>query len=115
MREKQKNKLRQEVLEKYNYKCAYCGCDLTIETLQIDHIHPKYLGGLDEVNNYNPSCRSCNWTKSTYNIEEFRQVLEKKIDNLRKYTPNFQIMERYNKVSVIDNSIKFYFEKLNDN
>lgn len=33
-----KTKIRIAVLEKCNSKCAYCGCDLTLESMQVDHI-----------------------------------------------------------------------------
>ena len=41
---------RQHVYEKYNGHCAYCGCELDIKDMQVDHIKSDYLGGeLDSV------------------------------------------------------------------
>lgn len=34
---------RQFVLDKYDGRCAYCGCNLTIKQMQVDHIIPKYI------------------------------------------------------------------------
>lgn len=52
---------RKEIFKKYNGKCAYCGCELNIDSFQIDHIIPKRRGdmnfigrGSDKVDNLNP-------------------------------------------------------------
>ena len=31
-------KIRLELYEKYNNKCAYCGCDLEYKDMQVDHV-----------------------------------------------------------------------------
>lgn len=31
-------KIREALYEKYNHRCAYCGCELEYEKMQIDHI-----------------------------------------------------------------------------
>lgn len=31
-------KTRKLVFNKYNGHCAYCGCELTMKTMQVDHI-----------------------------------------------------------------------------
>ena len=28
--------------DRYNYKCAYCGCDLEYKDMQVDHIKSVY-------------------------------------------------------------------------
>ena len=38
---------RKEVLEKYNGHCAYCGKEITLKEMQVDHKHP-YIDGLKE-------------------------------------------------------------------
>ena len=38
---------RQKVLDKYGGHCAYCGKELDLKTLRVDHLHPHYLGGED--------------------------------------------------------------------
>jgi len=53
-----KKELREKVLNKYDKKCAYCGEEIDIKSMQVDHIHPKANGGLNLIENYNPSC--CN-------------------------------------------------------
>lgn len=63
---------KQKVAEKFNYSCAYCGITLNSETLVVDHIKPRSQGGGNGIENLFPSCRSCNSTKGTKNLNEFR-------------------------------------------
>ena len=91
--------------------------------MHIDHIEPKYRGwnnqelikynkvkGKDSINNYNPSCISCNCSKSTFSIEDWRKQLNKKINCLRRDVSNFRILERFGIITVNEFNIKFYFE-----
>ena len=36
-------KTREIVYNKYNGHCAYCGCEIEMKDMQVDHIVPKYL------------------------------------------------------------------------
>lgn len=62
---------RKEVFEKYDGRCAYCGKELTEETMWIDHIisnsRREEFGLTKEEfhhpDNINPSCRYCNVIK----------------------------------------------------
>lgn len=103
-------KTRQAVYEKYNGHCAYCGCELKIEEMQVDHIWPLNRGGEDALNNYNPACRKCNFYKSTMTLEKFREQLEGIPDRLKK-TFIFKLALNYSLVEVKRKPIKFYFEK----
>ena len=51
------------VYNKYNGHCAYCGHEININEMQVDHIHPQRLGGTDDISNLNPACRLCNHYK----------------------------------------------------
>lgn len=86
---------RNKVWNKYGCKCAYCGEDIKFKEMQIDHIIPKAnfwssmrhdlripsflshltLGDLNHVDNLNPSCRQCNFYKSSHHLEGFRDRL----------------------------------------
>jgi len=53
-----------DILERYNYKCAYCGCEFDENTLPTrDHIIPISRGGDNVKENIVPACKSCNSKK----------------------------------------------------
>ncbi|EBU7540227.1 HNH endonuclease [Salmonella enterica subsp. salamae] len=60
------------VFEKCAARCAYCGKSLSPQTAHIDHIHPKSLGGGNDIANLNLACVQCNTAKSDKDIEDFR-------------------------------------------
>ena len=55
-----------DILEEYNYRCAYCGIEFDCETLPTkDHIIPVSKGGDNVKENIVPACRSCNSRKNS--------------------------------------------------
>lgn len=66
---------RQQVLEKYDSHCAYCGQEITLKTMQMDHFIPRRLDGTDDYENLMPSCRRCNHYKRDNGIESFRKLM----------------------------------------
>lgn len=120
---------KESVLVKYGSRCAYCGCELTMDTLQIDHIIPKndfldYLkarqlreAGIkrDDISNLNPACTPCNNSKGTCTIENFRDRLEYVVNRLRNDTPHFVLAEKYGMITVTPKKVVFYFETLQAN
>tara|TARA_B100002019_G_scaffold292165_1_gene314441 strand:- start:2779 stop:3150 length:372 start_codon:yes stop_codon:yes gene_type:complete len=65
---------RKKIKDKWENKCAYCGCD---EHLTIDHIVPRSKGGPDFTKNCLCACHTCNQDKGHtpweewYNSQEF--------------------------------------------
>ena len=53
-------KLRDEILQKYKFKCVYCNSK---KNLTIDHIKPVSKGGTDSARNLQVLCKSCNSKK----------------------------------------------------
>ena len=102
---------RQKVFEKFNGHCAYCGDELELKKMHVDHILARLRGGENNYSNYNPACISCNASKSTYTIEEFRERLIADVDRLRRDSAKFRILERFGIVSQTKTVLKFYFEK----
>jgi 5-methylcytosine-specific restriction endonuclease McrA len=47
------------VLRRDSYICAYCGEAAN----EVDHVHPRVLGGTDDLDNLVASCRRCNSSK----------------------------------------------------
>lgn len=103
--------IRQKVYEKYNGHCAYCGCKIEYKDMQVDHIESVYwYNGADELKNYNPACRMCNFYKSTMQVEDFREQLSKLPQRLEKVFI-FRLSKKYGLIKVVEKPIKFYFEK----
>lgn len=80
---------RLEIYNKYNGHCAYCGCELNLEEMTVDHILPLYRGGTNYPTNLNPSCRSCNKYKATYTVEDFRKQLSLILERLNNSKPTY--------------------------
>jgi hypothetical protein len=108
---------------KCNGHCAYCGVEITIKQMQVDHIEPhwrtltetqaqksKIKKGSHEIENLNPSCSRCNKWKSTYSLESFRNVIETSLIRLERDTPNFRLARDYGLLTETPKRIKFYFE-----
>lgn len=107
---------RQKVYNKYNGHCAYCGREITIKEMQVDHIIPKIFfsdNGKDvreDIYNLNPTCRRCNHYKRAGSLEYFRSLL---------ITLHERIMQNYICKVALDYGIinitkfdgTFYFEK----
>lgn len=61
--------VRQYLLEKWRYECAYCGAKGV--PLEIEHIIPKSRGGSDRVGNLTVSCVPCNQDKGNQTAAEY--------------------------------------------
>lgn len=78
----------QEVYERYQFKCAYCGIDGSrdfeiwyLANFAVDHIKPKKHGGKDAAENYALACHSCNLYKGSADcssIEEAKEIIKRK-------------------------------------
>ena len=113
-------KLREQVYQKYNGHCAYCGCELEIKDMQVYHVlsvaRAKWIKDeldLNNIDNLMPSCRSCNYYKDTCSIETFRKNLSTLMERVRKQYI-FRLAEKYGMVQEMNWDGKFYFEKVND-
>ena len=104
--------VRKQVYEKYDGHCAYCGRSIAYKDMQVDHIKAHYLGGADELNNYNPACRMCNFYKSTMDIDHFRDQLKLVRERLHKVYI-YRLSLAYGLIEEKDNDIEFYFERCN--
>lgn len=109
-------KIREEVYKKYNGHCAYCGCEIDIKEMQVDHMNSHMDNmGEDDINNYVPSCSVCNRVKWAFTIERFRKRIHRcgEIHRARKKP----LMADSDKIAIKyglqkeDHEIEFYFEK----
>jgi ATP adenylyltransferase len=65
---------RYEVLARAGFRCELCGVAADERNLEVDHIHPKSLGGKDGLENYQALCYSCNAAKRNTDNEDFREL-----------------------------------------
>lgn len=99
--------------------------------MQVDHLKPivrtrVYIGNNkykstgclfpqdDTLENKMPSCRLCNYHKHTYNLEEFRNEVEKKVDRIMN--SNMRLLLQYGLIAIKpERTVIFYFEKCAEN
>lgn len=107
---------RLNVYAKYNGKCAYCGCELELNEMQVDHFIAHHgEGGEDTLDNYYPACSVCNRVKSNSTLEGFKSSIKHcgEIHRKRKQP----IMADSDKIAIKygltqeDHDIEFFFEK----
>lgn len=119
---------RELIFNKYDGKCAYCGCELTkgwhadhIEPIVRDFIYNKNkqrfeTNGIyrnpenENLQNYNPSCPSCNIQKNSYTLEQFRENIKQFINSLNQYSTQYKFAKKYGLVYETDIEVKFHFE-----
>jgi hypothetical protein len=129
---------RQRVYDKYCGKCAYCGCDLE-KGWHVDELLPVVRGysydkdeygkrlkdknGRDRktptmeyperkhIDNQMPACASCNITKSSLSLENFRSLVAGFINSLNSYNNIYRMAKRYNLLQETGGAVRFYFEK----
>ena len=102
---------RELVYQKYNGRCAYCGHEITLKEMQVDHIIPKRLDGADSIENYNPSCRICNHYKRATRLEAWRNYFLGELIKRIKKIYIVKVAERYGMITFHEWDKKFYFEK----
>jgi len=61
--------VRQYLLEKWGYKCAYC--NKPSKRLEVEHVMPRSKGGSNSVTNLVLACEPCNKRKGTKSIDDF--------------------------------------------
>lgn len=111
--------VRKLVFEKFAGHCAYCGCKLG-KGFHIDHLIPKrrysydkgiLQRGSDTVENFMPSCHSCNSCKSDLSLDDFRQRVSDRVLRLKDYSSEYNIAIRFGLIKEVTSEVIFHFEK----
>lgn len=120
------------VYNKCNGHCAYCGEQILITEMHVDHVKPlrrknkydkktkkwKRTGVVrspqnDTIDNMLPSCAPCNLWKHSMNLEKFRRSVSNQAEKLYKKSTGFRLLFRFDIIEYNDKQIKFYFETMN--
>jgi CRISPR/Cas system Type II protein with McrA/HNH and RuvC-like nuclease domain len=110
MKTRTKQKNREEIFNKYNGHCAYCGTKIKITSFHMDHIESHKNSGDDSISNHNPACCSCNCSKHDLPLEVWREELSLKILRLNRDVPQYGLMKRFGLIKETRKKIIFYFE-----
>lgn len=104
---------REKVFVKYKGHCAYCGCEIYLDTFTVDHIVPQCRGGANNIKNYNPCCKRCNQLKSDHSLVTFRNIIKYKISEKHKEIKYLNGFCKFNYKTPEEIKVKFYFERTN--
>ena len=63
-------KLKASLYEEQDHRCNLCLIIFPINNLELDHIHPKFRGGQDWLDNFQLLCGFCNRVKSNKTQDE---------------------------------------------
>jgi len=125
-----KVEIRKAVYDKLDGHCAYCGCEIKIREMQVDHVIPQsyflhyvknkfqipaFLNHLTEIDvnhfdNLMPTCRYCNKHKSAHHLELYRSEIFEQVKRLNLRSSNYRIAKRYGLIQETVKPIVFYFE-----
>ena len=121
-RQRFNSKTRERVYAKCNGHCAYCGAEIPISKMQIDHLIPFEFAeayaaqgiDLNAIENLMPSCRSCNNYKSSLTLEKFRQAIERWPEVLQRDNVTYRNAVRFGMIEPKPHKVTFYFELLQE-
>lgn len=123
-------KNRKLIYDKYNGRCAYCGCKLQ-KGWHVDELLPVqrnmkydksknkfiYDGTYEHPERFNitnqmPSCPSCNINKHSMCLEDFRNLILGFMKHLNEVNTQYKIAKRYGLINETIKPIVFYFEQI---
>jgi 5-methylcytosine-specific restriction endonuclease McrA len=116
---------RESVFKKCNGKCGYCGVEITLKQMQVDHIIPVLRGwkdseltkfnmvrGTDYFDNLLPTCRRCNKWKGSFSLDQFRKEIELQLERLKRDSPGYRLSLDYGLIIENKKSVNFFFETI---
>lgn len=115
-----KKKDRDLVYEMFSGRCTYCG-DKLQKGWHVDHREPivrNWWNGTCEnpqnehIDNYTPSCPSCNILKGSESVERLREKIKQFVNSLNQYSTQYKFAKRYGLVEETEKEVIFYFETL---
>ncbi len=111
---------RLKLYKRFNGHCAYCGCKILFEEMEIDHSVPIAKTNNENSahfisSNYNlrPTCHDCNNFKNSMSAGEFKFYLEEKLmKELKKVLP-YRIALKYGFIQQLfeQKDVSFYINE----
>ncbi len=115
----------------FDGRCAYCGEDMV--KMQADHVKPVVrltsdpwgnplpaserrfmVPARNVVGNMMPACAPCNNSKGGYDLEGWRDLLQRSAEIVAKQKPIFKSGVRFGVIEVPGNPVVFHFEKIKE-
>jgi 5-methylcytosine-specific restriction endonuclease McrA len=62
---------RDQIFERDDYRCVYCGEQFEAGELTLDHVQPRVRGGDRSVGNLVTACKACNTLKGHRRLSAF--------------------------------------------
>lgn len=115
-RKKLTKEQREQIYNKFDGHCAYCGWEIDYKDMQVDHVIPLMAwndneSGADSLDNMFPACRSCNHYKRAHTIETFRKMIAEIPSKLARDSYIYKVGCNYGFFSSWPRHVEFYFEK----
>jgi len=66
--------VRYQVLLRAGRRCESCGASVADKAIDVDHIVPRSLGGLNDISNYQALCWECNTNKGNRDKTDFHKL-----------------------------------------
>jgi hypothetical protein len=78
-------RIKKRVIDRDGLICCYCGIELTINKITMDHIIPESQSGVFNYCNLTVSCRDCNHERGDQSFFEFSKQFNFSSKKLEKY------------------------------
>lgn len=132
MRKPLSKPIRKLVFDKYNGHCAYCGKEIALKEMQVDHAiaYAQSIYGpkesrdrvgqmiaddsINSIDNLMPSCRPCNFYKGGWDIEAFRLRIKETLEHTCCSSFQSRLAMQYGILEFKPWDGKFYFEKMKE-
>lgn len=70
---------RKGLYERDDGKCCYCGTEIKLSEMTVEHVYPESKGGLNTWDNLRACCHDCNHEKGDKMLSELGWTLRKRV------------------------------------